>query len=246
MHARDVFISHASPDKDDYARPLSEALRLRGISTWLDEAQVDDGDNFVQSIGWGLDQAEVVIFLITGRFLGRPWAEKELTTALSKEISAGSTRVVAILDMTDVEQVFRRFPLLRDKLYIPWSLGTDRIAARLARRFSREVANWHIAYHPTEHVGPVWTRIVPGVRRPDQVFDVTIVWGPYRYTTEVQPISDSPISLMHHKIEPDAVPLYVYVEPAAIVTVGQGPAPDPDQINIDEGWVRLAGAKIAR
>jgi hypothetical protein len=246
MYPRDIFVSHAFVDKETHARPLNEALRRCGVSTWLDEAQISEGDNLVESIAWGLDRAEVVVFLITKNFVGRRWAEKELTTALSKEISEGFTRVIAILDVEDREQVFARFPLLRDKLYMRWGLGVDEIAARLSKRFARQVANWHIGYHPTEYTGPVWTRVIPDARHFNEVHHVTLIWGPYRFSGEIQALSDTPISLLHHKIEADSLPLYAYVEPAAIVTVGQGPAPDPDQINIDEGWVRLAGAAIKR
>jgi hypothetical protein len=232
MYARDVFISHASADKTTHARPLNEALRRRGVSTWLDEAQINDGDNFVQSIAWGLDRAVVVVFLITEHFIGRPWAEKELTTALSKEISTGTTRVVAILDVANPELVLQRFPLPRDKLYVLWPVGVDEIATRLGRRFARHPDNWHILHHPADYVGEIWTRIVPESLSPhSHVYKLTLLWGPYRFTTEVQPLSDGPISLVHHKLEPDNLPLYAQVEPAAIVTAGQGPPPDPDQIN---------------
>lgn len=246
MYTRDVFISHASVDKVTHANLLNEALRRRGVSTWIDEAQIGDGENFVQSIAWGLDQAEVIVFLITENFLGRRWAEKELTAALSKEISHGITRVIAILDVDDSEHVFVRFPLLRDKLYIPWSLGAEEIARRLSRRFSRLIANWHIASHPAEYIGEVWTRIVPDPKHSHLSHRVTLLWGAYRFTDEIQALSNWPVSLTHHKMKADALPLYVSIEPAAIVTVGQGPAPDADRINIDEGWVRLAGASINR
>ena len=33
----DVFVSHASEDKNELARPLSEALRKKGLSVWYDE-----------------------------------------------------------------------------------------------------------------------------------------------------------------------------------------------------------------
>lgn len=244
MYPRDIFISHAFVDKISHARPLNSALHARGLSTWLDEAQILDGENFVQGIGWGLDRAELVVFLVTDNFIGRRWAEKELTTALSREISEGTTKVIAVLDVADPSAVFDRFPLLRDKLYIPWSVGIDSIADRLRNRFTRQIANWHIKYHPVDYVGDIWTRIVPETSRQGQSHVITLLWGPYIYTHRLETRPDSPLSLVHHKIYPDSLPLYIHVEPPAIVTIGQGPAPDLDQLNIDEGWVRMAGAEI--
>ena len=36
-YSHDVFISHASEDKNRFVRPLAEALRARGASVWYDE-----------------------------------------------------------------------------------------------------------------------------------------------------------------------------------------------------------------
>lgn len=37
---KDVFLSHASEDKDDIARPLAEALEAQGVTVWFDEIQI--------------------------------------------------------------------------------------------------------------------------------------------------------------------------------------------------------------
>lgn len=41
----DVFISHASEDKADIARPLYEALSGFGVTVWFDEAELGIGDS---------------------------------------------------------------------------------------------------------------------------------------------------------------------------------------------------------
>jgi hypothetical protein len=46
----DLFISHASEDKDTVARPLSKALEARGWSVWLDELELTIGDSLSGSI----------------------------------------------------------------------------------------------------------------------------------------------------------------------------------------------------
>jgi len=47
---RDVFISHASEDKDAIARPLAEELRGRGHSVWFDEFELTLGNSLGRSI----------------------------------------------------------------------------------------------------------------------------------------------------------------------------------------------------
>jgi hypothetical protein len=50
----DVFISHASEDKAQLARPLASALNDRGISVWYDELSLKMGDSLRSSIDFGL------------------------------------------------------------------------------------------------------------------------------------------------------------------------------------------------
>src|SRR6185312_12727621 len=41
----DVFISHASEDKNEVVRPLAEALRKGGLEVWYDEFELRIGDS---------------------------------------------------------------------------------------------------------------------------------------------------------------------------------------------------------
>lgn len=50
----DVFISHAGEDKQDVARPLSEALTAAGLRVWLDEDELRLGDSLRGKIDQGL------------------------------------------------------------------------------------------------------------------------------------------------------------------------------------------------
>ena len=50
----DVFISHASEDKDEIVRPLAIALRNAGLTVWYDEFELKIGDSLRQKIDKGL------------------------------------------------------------------------------------------------------------------------------------------------------------------------------------------------
>ena len=50
----DVFICHASEDKDDFVRPLAELLQQQNISVWYDEFSLNVGDSLRQKIDEGL------------------------------------------------------------------------------------------------------------------------------------------------------------------------------------------------
>ena len=117
------------------------------------------------------------------------------------------------------------------------------VARHSIHRLNRHPAPWTFGQHPDDYKGPVWIRITPATGNANQPHTVRILWGQYLFERELF-IPDGPISLTHHKTNLGSIPLQINVEPAATVTVGQGPPPDEEWINIDEGWTRLAGAPI--
>ena len=50
----DYFISHASEDKNQVAKPLAEALTMNGCSVWYDDFSLSIGDSLSESIDKGL------------------------------------------------------------------------------------------------------------------------------------------------------------------------------------------------
>lgn len=238
MPGRDVFIGHAHYDKAGYARPLADALGWRGVSCWVDEAQIGPGDSIIEAVGEGLESSRYVVVLITERFLARNWTQKELNSALSREIRTGVPVVIPVIAIPH-DDFAHRYPLLADKLALQWSEGVDAIAGKIAARFDRHPApEWH-HIHPKDYLGVIWTRLIPvqlGVPH-----RLTLRWGPYIKTVEMMP--DGPVSLMHHKTGADDIVLHVSVEPEAKITFGQGAAPDENWVNIDEGWTRTSGGE---
>jgi hypothetical protein len=55
----DVFISHASEDKDNFMRPLADELRRRQIEVWFDEFSLKPGDSLRTSIDLGLSDLDM-------------------------------------------------------------------------------------------------------------------------------------------------------------------------------------------
>ncbi|WP_089649736.1 toll/interleukin-1 receptor domain-containing protein [Halobacterium hubeiense] len=74
----DVFISHASEDKDQVARPLAEELSQRGVDVWFDEFELEIGDNLRESIDEGLSKTRYGVVILSENFFGKDWAEREL------------------------------------------------------------------------------------------------------------------------------------------------------------------------
>ncbi|MFC7381857.1 toll/interleukin-1 receptor domain-containing protein [Sphaerisporangium rhizosphaerae] len=244
MAARDVFLCHANGDKRLYVRPLAEALARRGVSCWIDEAEIEIGDSIVDAVNAGLRLSRYVLVIITDNFLSRPWTRKEMNAALSMEMAKRKTVVLPILAIDPTRWV-EEFPLYSDRLYLDLRKGVEIAGDAIAYRFGRSPATDWAHDHPKDYRGPVWVRCTPGDPDAGEV-EMVLRWGPYIRKVRVQCTSGMPMSLIHHKTGADSITLHVSVDPAAIVTFGVGPAPDqmPRAMNIDEGWIRAAGMEV--
>ena len=76
----DVFLSHASEDKDDIARPLALALRQRGLRVWFDEFELRIGDKLIAKLNAGINASRFGILVFSKNFFGKDWTEYELNT----------------------------------------------------------------------------------------------------------------------------------------------------------------------
>lgn len=65
----DVFISHASEDKDCVVRPLAHALRIKGLNVWYDEFELKIGDSLRRKIDQGLSRSRFGIVVISRSFI---------------------------------------------------------------------------------------------------------------------------------------------------------------------------------
>lgn len=60
---RDVFICHASEDKEDIVEPLIKAFGSADISYWYDKAEIAWGDSIVENVNAGLKNARYVLIV---------------------------------------------------------------------------------------------------------------------------------------------------------------------------------------
>ncbi len=82
----DVFISHASEDKDDFVRPLAEGLEQRGLRVWFDESTLKVGDSLREAIDHGLGQSRFGVVVLSQHFFSKQWPQNELDGLLAREV----------------------------------------------------------------------------------------------------------------------------------------------------------------
>lgn len=76
VELKDIFICHASEDKQSVVRPLLNVLDKEKISYWYDEAEIKWGDSIPTKINEGLRISRYVIVVLSNAFLSKNWPQK--------------------------------------------------------------------------------------------------------------------------------------------------------------------------
>jgi hypothetical protein len=138
----DVFISHASEDKDRVARPLAAALRQAEIRVWYDEFTLQIGDSLSESIDFGLAGSRYGVVIISKQFLKKAWTKRELRGLVSREIASRGRVLLPVWHEVSKEEVLAVSPPLADVLAVSTSRGLGHVARKILevvrpRRLSR-------------------------------------------------------------------------------------------------------------
>lgn len=67
----DVFICHASEDKEEFVKPLVRELNRQGLWVWYDEFELEIGDSLRRSIDQGLSGSHCGIVVLSESFFGK-------------------------------------------------------------------------------------------------------------------------------------------------------------------------------
>lgn len=128
----DVFISHASEDKDAVVRPLREALTRRRITVWLDEAQMRIGNSLRRKIDDGIRSSRFGVVVLSEAFFRKGWTNHELDGLITRTV-AGEQSLLPIWHDLSAEQVRAFSPTLADKVAISTNqFSIDDIAEQIA------------------------------------------------------------------------------------------------------------------
>lgn len=132
----DVFLSHASEDKEAVVRPLAAALEARGLSVWVDEMQVMIGDSLRAKIDEGLAQSRFGAVILSPSFFAKNWPRWELDGLAAREAAEGRVVVLPVWHRVGPTEVAGFSPLLAGKLAANTADGVDRVADEIAARFT--------------------------------------------------------------------------------------------------------------
>jgi hypothetical protein len=129
----DVFICHASEDKDDVARPLAEALKAAGLDVWFDEFELRIGSSLRRNIDMGLANSRFGVVILSPAFFDKGWSNYELDGLVTREVAGGGQIILPVWHRVTKAEVVGYSPSLADKLARNTSDFTvDEIATEIA------------------------------------------------------------------------------------------------------------------
>jgi hypothetical protein len=130
MKEWDVFISHASEDKETVVLPLFEALRRAGLKVWLDRQELRLGDSLREKIDEGLAKSRFGVVVLSPSFLAKGWPRKELNGLMAVEDS-GEKVILPVWHEIEKQTLAEYSPILADRLAADTSRGMAEVASQI-------------------------------------------------------------------------------------------------------------------
>lgn len=124
----DVFISHASEDKEAVAQPLTKFLRQAGLKVWLDENELTLGDSLSKKIDEGLAHSTYGVVILSEHFFRKQWPPHELAGLAAKQLIQGRKVILPIWHGVDQSFIVRYSPPLADAVAVSTSAGLKKVA----------------------------------------------------------------------------------------------------------------------
>lgn len=128
-----IFICHASEDKDTIVRPMAAALRDRGFVVWYDEFSLQVGDSLRQEIDRGLSSADLGVVVLSPAFFEKQWPQWELDGLVAKEIENAQKVILPVWHNIVFKQVMSYSPPLAGRLAVSTAQGIDNVVNSLER-----------------------------------------------------------------------------------------------------------------
>jgi len=148
----DVFISHASEDKDVFVRPLAAELVRLGLRVWYDEWTLKLGDSLRQRIDEGLVRSRFGVVVLSRDFFAKNWTNAELDGLFANEMQ-GKNVILPVWHNVSKEEVTRYSPMLAGKMAALTNKGVDAVAAEIFSVVRPGAARPPITHSPAKTVG---------------------------------------------------------------------------------------------
>jgi TIR domain len=128
----DVFISHATEDKENVARPLAKGLRRRRLAVWFDEFSLRPGDELQRSIEEGLRTSRAGVAVLSSAYFSRRWPRLELEALLGREAMDGKPVLIPVWHGVTHGEVYNYSPIVAGRYALLTSRGIRYVLRKIA------------------------------------------------------------------------------------------------------------------
>jgi hypothetical protein len=128
----DVFVSHASEDKDAVARQIATRLRDLGYRVWYDEFELRLGTSLRRSIDKGLAGSRYGVVILSPAFLAKEWPQRELDGLAARETADGRHLILPVWHAIGQSEIAAYSPVLADRKAVKTEDGLDTVVAEIA------------------------------------------------------------------------------------------------------------------
>ena len=141
MKKWDVFISHASEDKQSVALPLADSLERSGLKVWLDRFELRIGDSLRERIDEGLAESSFGVVILSEHFLKKGWPKNELDGLFALE-DGGRRVILPVWHGVNKATVARYSPMLADRLAADTMQGIPVVTQMIAQVVLEKSTRW--------------------------------------------------------------------------------------------------------
>lgn len=134
----DLFVSHASEDKENFVKPLVRKLENYGLKVWYDEFEIKIGDSLSKSIDKGIINSKNGLIVISKSFLNKDWTDYELKSFIIKETEQGGN-ILPIWHNVTKADVMNRSLFLADKFALSSEIGIEALAIKIIQKIRPDI-----------------------------------------------------------------------------------------------------------
>lgn len=156
----DVFISHASEDKETVALPLARALVNAGLKIWIDQLELKLGDSIRNKIDIGLSKSRFGVVILSPSFINKTWTQRELNGLMAIE-DQGEKVILPVWHNISKTALTQYSPILSDRLAANTSEGIPAVASKII-----DVVLYQASASPSTRFPNLTRRFVQMIRDP--------------------------------------------------------------------------------
>ena len=139
----DVFISHASEDKEDFVDDLYKALKNAGMEVWYDTNELQIGDSIRRAIDLGLSKSRYGVVVLSPAFFSKEWTRYELDGIAAIDHDA----ILPIWHNVTRGDVLKFSPTLADRFALSSSIHNVSV---MAHQIAAKVKQGETSTHDTQ------------------------------------------------------------------------------------------------